>query len=717
MRTGKGIVVALVLVAVMVNTGMAADIDCEQWIDSVKAEPMDVARACGGSDYVPVFNAKATARGVGDPAYAQDIGYVSDNFITFPLADMTGNTILGTSTNTYYGMDFDTAAMTLYATNLTLGTIDLATGAYTSLVTISGLSSTLTGLSIDPTDETFYISTATDLYTLDPVTGATTLIGPFGTTGGVVIDLALSSSGAMYLHDIGDDSIYSVDKATGVATLIGSTGFDASYAQGMDFDYSDDTLYAWIYTGGGTGNFCSIDLATGAATALSWIDGEWEGAIQVAAGPPRIAYVGHGGIDSCATDPANENGIWEPGETIQIPVDIMGGGDFTGVTGTLSSSTAGVTIVDGNATWADLVTGVVTTSDAPHFSVLLGETVPCLEMVNFDLTLNAAEGGPWSYSFSHVVGQALAPDVPIDIPDNDPASPGVSLLVVGDDVTITDLNVHVQISHTWVGDIQIVLRSPAGNTAVLLDRPGVPAGAVGCMDNNMDITFDDAAAMTAAVLEDHCAGTDPWYSGEAQPVDPLSVFNGESTAGTWQLEVTDNAAGDLGTIVDWELLTTPAVGGVCNVCVGASLTADLGLTKGATNNGDGTATYTLVASNSGPDDAIGVVVLDTLPGGVTYLSDDCGGAFVDPQLTWTIGSLLNGASATCHILVQVDDINDSMNTASISGAVTDPNPGNDVGSAGIEQLAEAIPVIGFRGMVLMVLLLGVAGFCVLRRAV
>jgi hypothetical protein len=100
---------------------------------------------------------------------------------------------------------------------------------------------------------------------------------------------------------------------------------------------------------------------------------------------------------------------------------------------------------------------------------------------------------------------------------------------------------------------------------------------------------------------------------------------------------------------------------------------------------------------------------------VTYLSDDCGGAFVDPLLTWTIGSLLNGASATCHIVVQVDDINDSMNTASISGAVTDPNPGNDVGSAAIEQLAEAIPVIGFKGMVLMVLLLGVAGLVVLRR--
>jgi hypothetical protein len=90
---------------------------------------------------------------------------------------------------------------------------------------------------------------------------------------------------------------------------------------------------------GGRAGGRKVFLATGSATALSWVDGEWEGAIQVAAGPPRIAYVGHTGIDSCSTDPVNENGIWEPGETIQIPVDIRGGGDFTGVTGTLTSST------------------------------------------------------------------------------------------------------------------------------------------------------------------------------------------------------------------------------------------------------------------------------------------------------------------------------------------------------------------------------------------
>jgi hypothetical protein len=72
----------------------------------------------------------------------------------------------------------------------------------------------------------------------------------------------------MFGHDIGTDSLYSIDKTTGAATLIGTTGFLANFAQGMDFDYSTNTLYATIYTGGGTGMFSRFDLTTGAATGI-----------------------------------------------------------------------------------------------------------------------------------------------------------------------------------------------------------------------------------------------------------------------------------------------------------------------------------------------------------------------------------------------------------------------------------------------------------------
>jgi subtilisin-like proprotein convertase family protein len=148
----------------------------------------------------------------------------------------------------------------------------------------------------------------------------------------------------------------------------------------------------------------------------------------------------------------------------------------------------------------------------------------------------------------------------------------VSDLVVGPNVTLTDLNVHVHLTHSWIGDLILTLESPSGTQVTLLDRPGVPADTVGCDDNNMDVTFDDASSV---LLEDRCTGdATPWYAGTGQPVALLSAFNGESTAGTWRLSVSDNAQGDDGILDDWTIVTTPAVTGTCRgcgFCIGAEI--------------------------------------------------------------------------------------------------------------------------------------------------
>jgi subtilisin-like proprotein convertase family protein len=554
--------IGLLIVACFVCAPVAAVADVVNC--SALSHLQEPAECRGGGPGSPVvFTEKA--RLPGDTAYAQDVGYISDNFISFPLADMTSNTVLGTSTGAPYSFDYDPSATTLWAMDSvapSLGTINTATGAYTQSVALSGITSP-SGLAIDPTDGAFYMSNVDTLYSVNQTTGACTAIGAFGGGSSLMIDIKIDNNGIMYGHDIGSDSIYQIDKATGAATVIGATGYDANFAQGMDFDPSDNTLYAWIYTGSGTGAFCSVDLTTGVATSLSWIDGEWIGAIDVAAGPPIIVYSGHDGTDSCSSNPANSNGVWEPGEYIDLDVAITGGGTFTGVTGTLTALSADVTVPVNTAAWPDLVAGTATLPIAP-FGVQLGGAVPCMSRVDFELTINSNEGGPWTYTFGDDIGQALAPNVPVPIPDNDPANPGISTLVIADDVTLTDVNLWLDISHTWVGDVTISLRSPAGTEIVLLDRPGVPVSTVGCSNNNMDITFDDASSFDP---EDHCAGTDPWYTGDAMPVGALSAFNGESTAGTWELIVSDSAGGDTGTINDWALLTNPAVSGTCEVCV------------------------------------------------------------------------------------------------------------------------------------------------------
>jgi hypothetical protein len=178
---------------------------------------------------------------------------------------------------TTFAMDLTPDGSTLYAieyvSNHAYGTIDLATGAWAPLGNITGpaLNANISGLSVDPTTGDWYLiaieGSAPMLYTGDITTGVFSQVGAIGGAG-FMIDLAIDSQGNAYGHDIGDDMLYSINLGTGAGTPIGSTGLNANYAQGMDFDYLDDTLYATVYTGGGTGVFAWFDLNTGAANII-----------------------------------------------------------------------------------------------------------------------------------------------------------------------------------------------------------------------------------------------------------------------------------------------------------------------------------------------------------------------------------------------------------------------------------------------------------------
>ncbi|QTD38314.1 proprotein convertase P-domain-containing protein [Polaribacter batillariae] len=106
---------------------------------------------------------------------------------------------------------------------------------------------------------------------------------------------------------------------------------------------------------------------------------------------------------------------------------------------------------------------------------------------------------------------------------------------VPDNFSISDVNVSLDISHTWNSDLNIYLISPA-NTRVELST-----GNGGNGDNYSNVTFDDASGN---VLPTGNSG----ISGTYNPEGLLSDFNGENANGDWVLEVTDTADGDGGTI-------------------------------------------------------------------------------------------------------------------------------------------------------------------------
>ncbi|MBX3396155.1 MAG: proprotein convertase P-domain-containing protein [Phycisphaerae bacterium] len=142
---------------------------------------------------------------------------------------------------------------------------------------------------------------------------------------------------------------------------------------------------------------------------------------------------------------------------------------------------------------------------------------------------------------------------------------------VADSFTVGDVNIVVNITHTWVGDVCVSLTHD-GVTAGLIQRMGAagacPAGApFGCAtDNLVNIVLDDEG--TGGAIETQCVEnltSPPNYT----PNNPLSVFNGLNSSGSWTLNVVDNAGGDLGTFVSWSLVVDGVGVNPCDTDPGA----------------------------------------------------------------------------------------------------------------------------------------------------
>jgi hypothetical protein len=157
-------------------------------------------------------------------ARADDMAYMSTGSFQFGTIDLNtgvftqlGNSGqllsgLGTIGGNIYGGLFDSDI--LYQVNLVNGGLtEIGTGS----INYNDTGSTTTGL--------YAVNYgATDLYQVDPLTGATTLIGPtgfapfsFGVIG--------MSTGSSTLYFAGGYNLYSLSTTTGEATLIGSQGF------------------------------------------------------------------------------------------------------------------------------------------------------------------------------------------------------------------------------------------------------------------------------------------------------------------------------------------------------------------------------------------------------------------------------------------------------------------------------------------------------------
>lgn len=136
------------------------------------------------------------------------------------------------------------------------------------------------------------------------------------------------------------------------------------------------------------------------------------------------------------------------------------------------------------------------------------------------------------------------------IPDNTPAGIADELTIAVGPASIVDMDVTIQATHTYVGDLSFNLEHvESGTNVTAVDRPGVPDTAFGCSGDNVDVFVDDEGADGSA--EDTCVGAPAALTGNVTPNAPLSAFDGGSINGTWRLTSADAVDQDTGTIDSW----------------------------------------------------------------------------------------------------------------------------------------------------------------------
>lgn len=157
-------------------------------------------------------------------------------------------------------------------------TFDTITGARSiiGVATPATTEENWSGMSYDYSTNTMYAMSysatkGSTLYTIDIWTAAATEIG---STSGLMINLACNLAGELYSVSLGDDQLYSIDKMTGAATAIGYIGFDANYAQDMEFDRAStpNRLFMAAYSSDYGGQLRIVDVNTGMSINLGEFD-------------------------------------------------------------------------------------------------------------------------------------------------------------------------------------------------------------------------------------------------------------------------------------------------------------------------------------------------------------------------------------------------------------------------------------------------------------
>ncbi|MFN4255730.1 MAG: reprolysin-like metallopeptidase, partial [Saprospiraceae bacterium] len=198
---------------------------------------------------------------------------------------------------------------------------------------------------------------------------------------------------------------------------------------------------------------------------------------------------------------------------------------------------------------------------------------------------NACGAGTWSAVFSFTTQNITCTTfASIDVPKTISATgtPTVfSLLPISTLGTVTDVNlVNLNISHTYVNDLIVKLKNPAGTERTMFSQ-------ICGSQNNVVTNFDDEATNTYGQLP--CPPTNNQFY---QPLQTLAAFDNSPMNGNWTLTVSDVANSDGGALNSWSLY-------VCYAPAAPPLTASAS-SSDVLCNGSASGTATATATGGTP---------------------------------------------------------------------------------------------------------------------
>lgn len=278
----------------------------------------------------------------------------------------------------------------------------------------------------------------------------------------------------------------------------------------------------------------------------------------------------------------NMNGYPEPGETLRLTIPLTNntGAPITGVTLLVTGG--------GSAFYGDIANGQTVTQQV-NFTIPVNASCPG----NFPLVFNInGSAGPRVENRSVFLGVpigaplAFTNNTPVTIPDGAPGTTSGPALPYPSEITVSGVasnrRIKVELTgltHTFPGDIDVLLVSPNGEKFVMMSDVG------GNNDvTNINVTLSDSATTT---LPAENLTTGEYRPGDALPADtfpapaPAAPYSspaptgsatfagtfgttGANFNGVWKLFIVDDAGSDFGSLAGWKL--TFETDFTCPVC-------------------------------------------------------------------------------------------------------------------------------------------------------